>query len=500
MSKEPIKLDRRKFVYAGLGAVAIAAIGIAAYFATRPPEKIVETVVQTQVQTQVQTVEKPVEIVKTEVVEKTIPAKVGELDLWWYISWLPEEKIATLEAVRAYEAETGNKVNLTFYPAVDVNPKVYAAIEAKKVPDLIPNHYWWLGPQLAYAGQLEDLSDVVDEFKNDLIPGVINGITWYDSKKKATGIYAVPLTLDCVLTHFWKDFYANSGLETPPEDWDGYFSSIKKAHQITIKDGVYGFGWPVGDTSPSDVGSIFEQIVRSHGGDMITPDLKLNVDDPKTKKAVISALKFYTGLYKEGFIPEGATTWDDGGNNNAFHTRKVIQVANNTLSIPAYWYSENKTYYYEKMFTRAWPFGPEGDKRLEANIRGVLLLKDAPHKEAAKEFLRVFMKKFYKQWIIGNEGRFVPTLKSVVEDPFFQKGRVTTARPIDPNLPIQPIALATRPVVPANSVVHPAYAQVVGPENIWPKTMMRIITEGLSIETAAEQALNRFKTVFQEYK
>ncbi|MEM4310886.1 MAG: hypothetical protein QXX95_00655 [Nitrososphaerales archaeon] len=55
---EPKKLDRRKFVYAGLGAVIVAVGGLAAYFATRPPEKVVETVVQTQVQTQVQTVEK----------------------------------------------------------------------------------------------------------------------------------------------------------------------------------------------------------------------------------------------------------------------------------------------------------------------------------------------------------------------------------------------------------------------------------------------------------
>ncbi|MEM4312239.1 MAG: extracellular solute-binding protein [Nitrososphaerales archaeon] len=62
------KWDRRKFVYAGLGAVAVAAVGVATYFATRPPERIVETVVQTQVQT----VEKPVERIITQTIERPV--------------------------------------------------------------------------------------------------------------------------------------------------------------------------------------------------------------------------------------------------------------------------------------------------------------------------------------------------------------------------------------------------------------------------------------------
>ncbi len=70
MIKEPKKLDRRKFLYAGLGAAIVVVGGLAAYFATRPPERIVETVVQTQVQTQ--TVEKPIERVITQTIERPV--------------------------------------------------------------------------------------------------------------------------------------------------------------------------------------------------------------------------------------------------------------------------------------------------------------------------------------------------------------------------------------------------------------------------------------------
>ncbi|MEM4311676.1 MAG: ABC transporter substrate-binding protein [Nitrososphaerales archaeon] len=76
MSTAPKKLDRRKFLYAGLGAAIVVVGGLAAYFATRPPEVVEKTVVQTQVQTQVQTVEKPVEKVITQTIERPVERTV----------------------------------------------------------------------------------------------------------------------------------------------------------------------------------------------------------------------------------------------------------------------------------------------------------------------------------------------------------------------------------------------------------------------------------------
>jgi multiple sugar transport system substrate-binding protein len=306
-----------------------------------------------------------------------------------------------------------------------------------------------------------------------------------------------------VNTHFWREHYEPSGYKEPPtENWDEYWSSIKKAQkelEKAGKKGIYGMGFPVGDTSPSDACSIFAQIARSLGAEIFTRDLKLNVEDPKTRKAIAQTFEFYTGLYKEGYIPPGAVAWDDGGNNNAFHTKKIVMTANNTLSIPAYQYSESKENYYEKSFTEIFPVGPEGIKTLEANVRTVAIFKGAPHKEVAKEFLEFFMKKYYTAWIKGNVGRFAPTLKSVAQDPFFQKGFVSKKWPVDPHIPKQVEAVTKRPVVPTESGRHPAYADVIGTENIYPKLMLKIINEGMPIDKATDEVIKRFKTAYERY-
>jgi multiple sugar transport system substrate-binding protein len=76
MNQKPKKMNRRKFIYAGLGAVIVIVGGIAAYFAAKPPEVIKETVVQTIRETVSTTVEKPIEKVITTTIEKPVEKTV----------------------------------------------------------------------------------------------------------------------------------------------------------------------------------------------------------------------------------------------------------------------------------------------------------------------------------------------------------------------------------------------------------------------------------------
>ncbi|MEM4522321.1 MAG: hypothetical protein QW738_03785 [Nitrososphaeria archaeon] len=69
MSSEPKKVDRRSFLYVGLGAVALIAIGAAAYFATKPPEVVTVTQPTTTAVTTVVTTTQPT----TTVVTTTVP-------------------------------------------------------------------------------------------------------------------------------------------------------------------------------------------------------------------------------------------------------------------------------------------------------------------------------------------------------------------------------------------------------------------------------------------
>ncbi|MEM3385627.1 MAG: extracellular solute-binding protein [Nitrososphaeria archaeon] len=485
MGQEPKKVDRRSFLYIGLGAVALIAIGAAAYVALNPPVVTQTITTSTTVPT-------------TSIVTTTPSAK--EITVWWYISWLPGEKLATIDATRNFEHEYDVKVNLTFFPQAELNTKVRAAIEAGAVPDVVADTYWFNPLVYAYRGLLVDLSDIVldPKQKDDWQPGILEGAYWLDATTGKRGYFILPMMMDGNYFHFWKDLYAKAGYTMAPSDWDGFWKSIRDAHNANIKDGIYGLGMPVGDTSPSDVMSIFEQILRLQGVDMLTDKLELNTSD-EALKGIENALNFYVGLYKEGIIPKGAISWDDGGNNNAFHTRSVVATSNNTMSIPAYQYSESKDNYYNKMFTALWPKGPTGDDRMEINVRGIYMFKATKNKELAIEFIKYFTRRdVYQQWIEGNEGRFCPVFKSVAEKStlFHQREKGKN----DPNIPVQLEMVKNRRLVVANTCKHAAYAQVAGIENIWPKLMVRMINEGLSAKDAAQQAMNRFKQAFQEFK
>ncbi|MEM4311577.1 MAG: substrate-binding domain-containing protein [Nitrososphaerales archaeon] len=88
MNNQPKKLDRRKFLYAGLGAAIVVVGGLAAYFATRPPERIVETVEKpvekTVVQTQIQTVERTIQVTETPA-KKLRLGYITRLSVPWWI-------------------------------------------------------------------------------------------------------------------------------------------------------------------------------------------------------------------------------------------------------------------------------------------------------------------------------------------------------------------------------------------------------------------------------
>ena len=79
------------------------------------------------------------------------------------------------------------------------------------------------------------------------------------------------------------------------------------------------------------------------------------------RKLVEEYLAWLDGLYDAGYIPPGATAWADPDNNMAFHSRTIVLVMNNTMSIPGYQYGYSNDNYYQKTATRRQPdTGPHG--------------------------------------------------------------------------------------------------------------------------------------------
>jgi len=176
MSSEPKKVDRRKFIYAGLGAVALIAIGAAAYVAMNPP--VVTKTVTTSttvpttsvVTTTVPTTSVVTTTVPTTTVVTTTPTTTpigGKLTIIFEKGWYPQEDEAKKWLATMFKRETGVDVELDIFAEEDAHKKVVAGCQAGNPPDLGFVRMWdWTGQELAWNGWLEDVSDICAEAKS----------------------------------------------------------------------------------------------------------------------------------------------------------------------------------------------------------------------------------------------------------------------------------------------------------------------------------------------
>jgi ABC-type glycerol-3-phosphate transport system substrate-binding protein len=189
---QPKRMNRRKFIYAGLGAVIIIVGGIAAYFATRPPEVIEKTIVTTVSGT-------PTTVVKTveRVVEKTVPATPVEKRTLYYTDTINIQSIGAkllveliTEKFNAKHPEVKVKTELESY-MVYLTPKLLTQFKAGEGP------HGFTGSDNASPGQFAVLNGIIpiDEYldkypemkkNNWMLDGMAKSWKAYSEKLGAT--------------------------------------------------------------------------------------------------------------------------------------------------------------------------------------------------------------------------------------------------------------------------------------------------------------------------
>jgi len=73
-------------------------------------------------------------------------------------------------------------------------------------------------------------------------------------------------------------------------------------------------------------------LVRKGGGDIVTPDGKLHVGDPKVREAAIHTTEWMAAAYKDGYVPPEALSWNDADDNNGYHEKLFMMDFDGTLS------------------------------------------------------------------------------------------------------------------------------------------------------------------------
>ncbi len=150
--------------------------------------------------------------------------------------------------------------------------------------------------------------------------------------------------------------------------------------------------------------------------DIVTPDGKLHTDDPKVREAAIKSVEFMTKLYKEGFVPPEALSWNDADDNNGYHEKLFVMDFDGTLSTELAMIKDEQAYYHEMKMT-GYPSGNDGKPmKRQVGAGGGYIPKGAKNVEVAKDFMKYFMQpKVMNENLKGGLGRWVPPMPQIVK-------------------------------------------------------------------------------------
>ncbi len=421
--------------------------------------------------------------------------------VWWNQGFYQAENQAMEDAVAAWEKATGNKVELTFYNGSDLPAKVVAAITTGEVPDVIyaDTGDFLLIPQNAWKDKLVDVSDVVASQQSEYNPAALEAGRYYNNVLHKRSYYGVPLKQQALHIEVWKPLVEAAGYSMAdiPKQWEAYFDFFEEAQKKlrAKRQRVYGLGYSLA-TKDTDSTYLFNQFLVAYGGaGLVTPDGKLHADDPKVREAAIKALTKLTTPYKEGFVPPGAINWGDPDNNNAFYAKQIVMTPNATISI-AVAQMEKTEQYMKEIVTQQLPLGPDGKKVTSlVAVKQAFIPKGAKNVDGAKNFLKAFIDpKNLDNYLKQARGRWAPVMPSIVKnDPYW----------LDPADPHRSVSVGQQvgdgvSIMPWFMSYNPAYADV-NAEQVWGKAEANVMTGGMAVDKAVDQALEQIKADFAKY-
>jgi multiple sugar transport system substrate-binding protein len=226
---------------------------------------------------------------------------------------------------------------------------------------------------------------------------------------------------------------------------------------------------------------------------------KLLVDDPKVRQGLISAMKDYTDPYVKGCTPPSSTSWADPDNNVAFHNKTIIMTHNATISIAAKWFddmnnetlsaeqrAQAKKNYTELIATAGFPNKPDGSKMVyRAAVKTGVIFKNAKNKKRAKEFVAFMLQEQnLTPYVEGSLGRWYPVTKNAAESAFWKADRHR-----------QSVYNQFHAGTVTFEFTKNYKFTILNNENVWAKTMNRVVNEKVPVDKAVDEMIARIKAV-----
>jgi multiple sugar transport system substrate-binding protein len=420
-------------------------------------------------------------------------AKTGTV--WWVQGFAEEEDVAIKKIFADYEKASGNTIDYSIMPYAPLRQKIVSAVTSGGVPDLFQNNPLETLALFAWNDKLVDVTDIVETQKSQYTETALLTAYCFNNAEKRRSYYGVPYTCAVRPNHIWRPLVEKAGytMEDLPKTWDAFYDFFKDVQKKLRAKGerkVYGLGFQM-NTTGNDCNALFDYFMIAYGGgDIVTKDGKLHLDDPKVKEAVIKAMAYPTTAYKDGFVPPGAINWNDADDNNAFHGKQIVMDLDGTISTEVAIMKKPEDY--NAIVVRGLPLSNDGKPvASQALITCGMIPKGAKNVPVAKEFLKYLIQPaILNEYMKTGLGRSIPCMPSIVQnDPWWRA---------DPHRAAYVEQGVLGPTLSAFWTFNPAYAQVQN-EHVWPTGWSDIMTGGMTPQAAAEKAFKRVEEIFAKY-
>jgi multiple sugar transport system substrate-binding protein len=328
---EPKKVDRRKFIYAGLGAVALIAIGAAAYVAMNPPV-VTQTVPTTSVvtttvpTTSVVTTTVPTTSVVTSTTTSVTVGPKRKLSVWSQSPFVPPQTSWQNEKCMEWGNKNNVEVEVTYIPGAEFWSKLTVSIEAGNPPDLVIKGV--PAAILAERGKIVPIDDVIEKLgKDDIYPQKLKEASYKGR------YYFLPNHFEIAWYHIRKDLFKKAGVDLP-KSLEELLDVSRKVNQI--EKGVYGFGIPFGMKSSDAIYHLLDYVYQFGGGiakGRSPADVLINVEPYRSGWR--KGFQYLKTFWDEKLTPPDSPEWTDASNNTAYINGAAAIVYNP----PSIWYA-----------------------------------------------------------------------------------------------------------------------------------------------------------------
>ncbi|KYC43211.1 ABC transporter substrate-binding protein [Scytonema hofmannii PCC 7110] len=428
---------------------------------------------------------------------RTSPKDDKILQIWWDKGFELEEDEAINLVIKNWEKKSGYKAKLSVYGPNELLDKAQRGVRSGNTPDLLLNFRAerQLNARLAWDGKLADVSDIIAPIKELYPESILRTAHLYNNVQKQRSYYAVPISQTTMLFFYWKDLLKQVGQsETSiPTEWNGFWEFWKKVQDDlrAKQNNIYGLGLPYSSAS-GDTYYFFEQLLEAYGVQIFDAQGQLLVRNPEVRQKIIYVLDWYAKFYQQGYVPPDAIKWLNPDNNRNLLNRHVVMTPNGTLSIPSA-VSQDRDTYYKKLGTLKFPNKPNGQPmRYIVAIGHVILFANSKHQETAKDFLKYLIQpQILGTYLKSAERGHFPALKPVLKDPYWTNSA-------DPHVSSVGKILTQGSIRPFDYVNNPAYTLVLD-KNVWIKALNRIISDRLTPEQAADEAIVQIEEIVNKW-